>query len=331
MTKKKIGQRGFVDAIMEGRSKGSVLDEIDKLLDLKKLSQMVDAKLEENRAGPYKGGRPPYPSEAMLRVLLLQAMYSLSDEKIDDAMEDRISFRRFAGFSLSDDTPDNATVCRFRAVLLSLNVDILDIVNQQLDRHRMRLRTGTLVDATIIQANAKTPIGGEVSMRDLDASVTQKGGKYHFGFKAHVGMDKESSLINIVKVTSADIHDSLAAYECLEKEDQAGYMDKAYDSKSIRKNLREHNIRPRIQRRTYAKDSELRKSRIGRLNKAYGKIRCGVEKYFGTIKRSCGARQARYLGLAKNQLHMEMVAVAYNLKRMVNLLKADMKLNLQPT
>jgi IS5 family transposase len=266
----------------------------------------------------------------MLKVLFLQAMYNLSDEKIDDAMEDRISFRRFAGFSLGDDTPDNATVCRFRAVLLALNIDVLDLVNQQLDKHRMRLRTGTLVDATIIQANAKTPIGGEVSMRDLDASVTQKGGKYYFGFKAHVGMDKESSLINIVKVTSADIHDSLATYECLEVEDQAGYLDKAYDNDVIRVNLRHHKIKPRIQRRIYARDSELRKKRISILNKAYGKIRCGVEKYFGTIKRSYGVRQARYLGIAKNQLHMEMVAISYNLKRMVKLLETDKKMNLRP-
>ena len=330
MTRKKIGQRGFADLILEGKSKGTVLDEIAKVLSLKELSRLVDQHLEAKNPGPNRGGRPAYPSEAMLKVLLLQTMHDLSDERAQDAIADRLSFRRFCGFSLDDNTPDNATICRFRAVLLDLNVDILAIVNKQLDKHKMRLRKGTLVDATIIHANAKAPSGGQVSERDPDAGWTQKAGKFHFGYKAHVGMDQESSLINKVKVTSADIHDGLAVYECLDEDDKQVYADKAYDNEETRTNLRQHRIKPRIMRRTYAKQTDLRKKRIAGLNKGYGKIRCGVEKFFGTTKRSFGAGKARYLGIAKNQLHMEMRAACYNIKRVVKMLGEDKKMQLCP-
>lgn len=134
-------------------------------------------------------------------------------------------------------------------------------------------------------------------------------------------MDKNSSLINKIKLTSADIHDSLATYECVDEDDQKVYADKAYDSHLIRKELRKHKIKPRLMHRIYKSDSELKKFRKTTINKAYGKIRSSVEKFFGTAKRSYGIRQARYLGLAKNQLHMEFVAICYNLKRALTIMK----------
>ncbi len=322
MTRKKIGQRGFADMMIEGKSKACVLDDIAKILDFRALATIIDSTLHHNSPGPNKGGRPAYPTEAMLKVLLLQVMYNGSDEKTQEAVADRLSFRRFCGFSIDDDTPDNATICRFRGLLVDLNIDLLQEVNEQLDNSGVRLRKGTLIDATIIQANAKSPTGGEVSERDPEAGWTQKAGKYHFGYKAHVGMDQTSGMINKVKVTSADVHDSLATYECLDTRDKKAYADKAYDNDEIRRTLRDNKIKPRLMHRTYAKDSPTTKNRKAILNKGYGRIRCAVEKFFGTIKRSYGARQARYLGIAKNQLHMDMMAIAYNLKRAVNITKA---------
>ena len=328
MIRKKIGQRGFADMIIEDKSKACVLDDMAKILDFRSLANLIDLTLQGSAPGPNKGGRPAYPIEAMLKVLLLQVIYNGSDEKTQEAVADRLSFRRFCGFSIDDDTPDNATICRFRRLLVDLNLDLLQEVNEQLDKYGMRLRKGTLVDATIIQANAKTPTGGEISERDPEAGWTQKAGKYHFGYKAHVGMDQTSGMINKVKVTSADVHDSLATYECLDEKDKNAYADKAYDNDQIRETLRDNKIKPRLMHKTYAKDSKTTKERKAALNKGYGKIRCAVEKFFGTIKRSYGARQARYLGIAKNQLHMDMMAIAYNLKRAVNIAEA---LKLKPT
>ncbi len=137
-----------------------------------------------------------------------------------------------------------------------------------------------------------------------------------------------SGLINKTKVTSADVHDSQALLECLDEDDEEVYADKAYDKEGDRKALRKNQIKPRLMRRTYQSDSDLRKARKANLNKAIGKIRGAVEKFFGTTKRSYGMRQARYLGTLKNELYIRLMAVVYNLVRAVNITKS---LNLQPT
>lgn len=191
----------------------------------------------------------------------------------------------------------------------------------------MRVRKGTLVDASIVKSNAKPPKGGEVSDRDPEAGWTKKGGQYHHGYKAHVSMDKDSGLINQTKVTSADVHDSQVLLECLDEDDEKVYVDKAYDKEEDRKTLRKHKIKPCLMRRTYRSDSEEQKVRKANLNKAIGKIRGAVEKFFGTTKRSYGMRQARYLGTLKNELWVRLMAVVYNMVRAVNIAK---NLNLQP-
>jgi IS5 family transposase len=322
VTRRQIGLKGFADMMIADISKPSVLDELNKVVDFHEIGQVLEGKLRK------KNGRPSYPAEMMLKVTLLQVMYNLSDEKMEEALSDRLSFRRFCGFSLQDTTPDNATICSFRNLLNTLAEDILEKVNLQLDAHGMRLRKGTLVDATIIKSNSKNPTGGEVSERDPEAGWTKKTGQYHHGYKAHVGMDKDSGLINKVIVTSADIHDSFVTYECVDRDDQEVYADKAYDSELIRKELRKHKIKPRLMYRIFKSDTEQTKQRKTALNKSYGKKRGSVEKFFGTAKQSYGIRQARYLGIAKNQLHIQLVAICYNIKRAVNIMKT---LNIQPT
>ena len=240
----------------------------------------------------------------------------------------RFSFRHFCGFSVDDITPDKTTICRFRNSLHGIQENFLDMVNDQLNDHGMRLRKGTLVDASIVKTNTKNPAGGEVSERDPEAGWTMKAKQYHHGFKAHAGMDAESGLINKSKVTSADIHDGLATFECLDEGDEKAYGDKTYDDEHRRKVLRENKIKPRLMRRVYKSDSETTQRRKKALNKTIGKIRALIEKFLGTAKRSYGMRQARYIGILRNELHIRLMAVCYNLKRALTLTRA---LNLQPT
>ena len=324
MSRQRIGVKGFADMLVEGISPQTVLDEIDKLIDF---SIFADA-FEVSSSSASQGGRPAYPPLMMFKILLIQTLYNLSDEKIEEALADRLSFKRFCGFAVEDITPDKTTIGRFRNTLQGLEENFLDMVNEQLDQHGMRVRKGTLVDASIVKSNTKDPKGGEVSDRDPEAGWTKKGGQYHHGYKAHVSMDKDSGLINKAKVTSADVHDSQALLECLDEDDEEVYADKAYDKEGDRKTLRKNQIKPRLMRRTYQSDTDLRKVRKANLNKAIGKIRGAVEKFFGTTKRSYGMRQARYLGTIKNELHIRLMAVVYNLVRAVNITKG---LNLQPT
>lgn len=324
MSRKKVGVKGFADMLVEGVSPQTVLDEIDELIDF---SIFADA-FEGIISASHLGGRPAYPALMMFKVLLIQTLYNLSDEKMEEALADRLSFKRFCGFAIEDMTPDKTTICRFRNSLQGFEGNFLDMVNEQLDEQGMRIRKGTLVDASIVKSNSKNPKGGEVSERDPEAGWTKKGGQYQHGYKVHVGMDKDSGLINKTKVTSADVHDSQALLECLDEDDEQIYADKAYDKEEDRKTLRKHNIKPRLMRRTYQSDSDTKKARKANLNKAIGKIRGAVEKFFGTTKRSYGMRQARYLGALKNELHIRMMAVVYNMVRAVNITK---NLNLQLT
>lgn len=322
MSRQRLGVKGFANMLLADIARPTVLDELSEVVDLEDIAKALESKLRK------KTGCPSYPAEMMLKVTLLQVMYDLSDEKMQEALADRLSFRRFCGFSVEDVTPDNATICRFRNLLKNLAENLLEKVTEQLDARGFRLRKGTLVDATIIKSNSKNHTGGQVSERDPEAGWTKKGGNFHHGCKAHVEMDKKSGLINKAKVTSADIHGSLATYECLDEEDQEVYADKAYDSDELRKGIRKHRIKDRLMHRIYKKDTEQKKARMLSLNKTYGKIRGSVEKFFGTAKRSYGMRQARYLGLAKNQLHVEFIAICYNLKRALNISKDP---SFQPT
>ncbi len=323
MSRQRIGVKGFADRLVEGISPQTVLDEIDQLIDF---SIFADA-FEVSSSGTSRGGRPAYPALMMFKILLIQTLYNLSDEKVEEALADRLSFKRFCGFAVEDITPDKTTIGRFRNSLQGLEENFLDMVNEQLDQHGMRVRKGTLVDASIVKSNSKDPKGGEVSERDPEAGWTKKGGQYHHGYKVHVSMDKDSGLINKTKVTSADVHDSQALLECLDEDDGQVYADKAYDKEEDRKVLRKNQIKPRLMRRTYQSDTDIKKARKANLNKAIGKVRGAVEKFFGTTKRSYGMRQARYLGTLKNELHIRLMAVVYNLVRAVNITK---NLNLQP-
>lgn len=323
MSRLRVGVKGFADWLVDDIAPRTELDEIDKLIDFSVFKEVLEKAFSQKGAG-----RRAYPPLMMFKILLIQVMYNLSDERTAEFLADRLSFRRFCGFAIDEPTPDSTTIGRFRNALQTVEANLLDMVNAQLDQKNMRVRTGTLVDASIIKSNSRPPKGGQVSDRDPEAGWTAKSGRFHHGYKAHVGMDEDSGLINKTKVTSADVHDGLAMFECLDGVEEAVYADKAYDDESKRKILRENGIKPRLMRRTYKSDSEKTKARKAALNKAIGRVRAAVEKFFGTGKRSYGMGQARYLGVLKNDVHVSMMAIVYNIKRALNITK---DLCLQPT
>ena len=132
-------------------------------------------------------GAPAYPPLAMFKIVLLQQWYGLSDPSAEEAVRDRASFRRFCGIPLDEETPDHASIWRFRQRIdkLGLSEKLLAEVNRQLDARGLIVKRGTLVDATIILAAVKRPAfeDGQVNPRDPDASFTVKNGETHFGYK----------------------------------------------------------------------------------------------------------------------------------------------------
>jgi len=311
--KKQLGA-GFADSLVFYRKTcDDVLDKLSAQLDWRSFEDILSPIYSSHR------GRKSYPLLSLFKALLLQQWHDLSDSDLEHALMDRISFRKFCGFSLSDSIPDHTTLCRFRNALVSHNLSecLFEEFNSQLDELGLILRRGTLVDATVIEASVSRPSGGQASATDPAAGWTKKQGQYHHGYKAHVGVDEGSDIIRKAKLTSADVHDSLAAYEAICGDEEKVYADKAYDQQELRDKLKERGI----------VDNIMYKARRGHcllswqkwLNKAISSVRCGVERTFGTMKRCYGYSRVRYRGLEKNQNHLYLIALSLNMRRFVKL------------
>ncbi len=160
------------------------------------------------KAGP-KGGRPPLPLGTMLRVYFLQNWYALSDPMAEEALYDSEAMRRFAGIELGDDRiPDETTILNFRHLLErhGLTAAIFANVNAHLADRGITLRSGTLVDATIIDAPLSNK--NKAGARDPEMSFTKKGNNWYFGMKAHVGVDADSGVVHSLETSTAKLHDS---------------------------------------------------------------------------------------------------------------------------
>ena len=231
-----MGQASFVEAFLRpdvGANRR--LERIERMIDWAPLAALV----KPVRSGAW--GRPSYPPLAMLKALLLQRWYSLSDEGLEEALADRLSFRRFCGFALDDETPDAKTICRFRLALVAADLPerLFAELDRQLAAKGLFVKSGTLIDASLIEADVKRPPmdEGEVSERDPDAGFTRRGQRSFFGYKAHIAVDQGTDLIRGAILTGADVGDSLAADALIQGDEAAVYADKAYDSQARREAL----------------------------------------------------------------------------------------------
>jgi IS5 family transposase len=312
MARRDFRQLGLADSIVRRRGKKSEwLDRLDAALDWSALETIV--------AGIYasREGGLAYPLLTYVKLLLLQQWHGLSDEGLEAAVDDRLSFRRFAGIPLAESVPDHSSIWRFREqpARHGLAARLLAEVNRQLDAKGLILRRGTLIDATILEAAVRPPKGdaGEVSGRDPQAGWTKKNGKSRFGYKAHAAVDEGSGIVRKAVMTPADVHDSVPADGLVQGDEAAVYADKAYDSEARRADLRACGIKPQIMYK--AKCNKPLKPWQVWFNKAVAPIRAGVERLFGTMKRSYGHRQVRYLGLARNDVQLQALCAAINLRR----------------
>jgi IS5 family transposase len=309
---KVVGQAGFADAFVAGSRRGAHrLEQIAALLDWPKIAALLQ---------PLHGkttGRPGYPPALLYRALLLAQWYSLSDPQLEEALADRVSFRRFAGLSLNDEVPDETTLCRFRADLhrAQLAEPLLVEINRQLDARGMIIRAGTLIDASVVQAAVRTPAEPrQASAHDPEASWVSHGkGRSRFGYKMHVAVDAGSGLIRKALLTPASTHDSKPADALVLGDERAVYADRAYDKRDRRRVLRARGIRDRLMHKGQRGKPITRWQK--RRNRLIAAIRVNVERTFGTLKRSYGFARVRYRGLARNMAHLQLLCAAFNLRR----------------
>ncbi len=312
MGEKRIGEGSFAEAFMAaGVGTNKRLERIEGLFEWPRFESLL-----KTMRSP--AGRRGYPAVAMFKALLLQQWYGLSDPGLEEALLDRLSFRRFCGFSLDDATPDETTFVRFRAALAAqgLSQDLFDEVNRQLDARGAILKSGTLIDASLVAASVARPprSAGEVSPHDRDASFTRRGGQSVFGYKAHLAVDAGSDIIRAAVLTGARVGDSLVADGLIQGDEEAVYADRAYENKHRRRRLKAAGIKDRIMHRSHKNQDGLPHWQRVR-NRLIAPIRANVERQFALMKCSYGYRRVRYRGLKRNQSHLYLLCIAINLRR----------------
>src|SRR5208283_1252147 len=270
-------QLSLADA-MVARRKGQNerLERIGALLNWGRIEQTLSAVYAAGE------GRPAYRPLVMLRALLLQQWYSLSDPELEEALSDRLSFRRFVGLSLEEEVPDHWTLSRYRTKLVEggLGERVFAEVNRQLQRRGLMVKRGTLIDASLVQASVKPPrdaesAPGEGSELDPDADWTRRkggGGGSHFA-------------------------------------------DKAYDSNARREKLARMGIGDGIMRRARWGTARRPDPALVERNLSLSPIRSAVERSFAAMKQWYGYRRVRYRGLARNALQLQVMCIAINLRR----------------
>ena len=314
---RRMGHGTLAETLLpEGLGRNSRLERIDEEVEWERFEALVE--------GIYSAaeGRPSYPPLTMVKVLLLEQWYNLSDPQMEEALWDRISFRRFVGLGLGDDTPDYSTISRFRKELAKrgLSEKLFEELVAQLDRRGLMVKEGTLMDATLVEAQVKRPPmsagPGAKSATDPDADWSFTGGVRwsRFGYKVHIGVDQGTGLVRKAALTPAKVNESEVADQLISGDEGAVYGDRAYESKQRRKRLKSQGIKDRIMHRSHKHQKGLPHWQKRR-NELISPIRKTVEKVFGTLKRSYGYSRVRYRGLERNGVEMWFKLMAYNLRR----------------
>ncbi len=270
------------------------LDTMHKIVPWKELCAIIEPHY------PKRGnGRPPIGLERMLRIHFIQHWFNLADFACEEALYDSVSLRRFVGIDLGcESVPDATTMLKFRHLLEQhkLAEQLFTEVGRVLSSSGMSLKTGTIVDATIIAAPSSTK--NSEKQRDPEMRQTRKGKQWYFGMKLHIGVDSQSGLTHSAVVTSANVHDKHPLHKLLHGREKRVYGDSAYASQKKLILSKAPGAKDFTNQRT-RKSGEIDEVERGK-NRNKSKIRARVEHVFAVVKRLWGFSKVRYRGLAKN-------------------------------
>jgi transposase, IS5 family len=253
-------------------------------------------------------GRPPMGLERMLRMYIAQQCFGLSDEGIEDAIYDSQSIRGFVGIDLTHESaPDATTLLKFRRLLETHNLTrrIFDEINVHLASKGLVMREGTIVDATLIAAPPSTK--NRDKERDPEMHQSKKGNDWHFGMKAHVGVDMATGLVHSLVGTAGNVADVTQANALLHGGEKAVLGDAGYQGMGKRPENADKQIDWHVAMRPSVRKT-LKKNPLGRakekLEKAKASVRAKVEHCFHVVKCLFKHRKTRYRGLAKNNAQL---------------------------
>jgi transposase, IS5 family len=318
-----------------------VLDRLQRLVDWRGLAKAVNDATGREAPQP-KGGRPPYPTEAMLKIVVLQQLYgNLSDEQMEYALLDRLSWQRFVGLAHARDLPDARTLWVFKELIAQGGgaTVLFEIVGEQLARAGLKAKGGQIIDATIVTVpkadltkeekeavkDGKTPedwSAKQEAHKETDARWTAKHDHWFFGFKAHVNADQEHKLIRALVITPANIDDRapleqlIDASEARKQEGKTVHADRGYHGHGTRELLKQLGLNDGVAR----KDDPNRydQTEIHERNQRLSRIRARVEHVFGGWEKTMG-KSIRCIGLTRAKSQITIQALVYNLRRWVTL------------
>ena len=301
-----LGATGF-ERYAKTTRRAAFLSEMDRVVPWAELCALI----EPVYPNPGKG-RPPVGLERLLRIYFLQQWFNLSDPAVEEALYESASMRAFVGVDLGrKPVPDETTVCRFRHLLeeQGLGRALFEQVHRHLEAQGMKVSTGPIVGATIINAPSSTK--NEDKARDPDMRQTKKGNQCYFGMKAHVGVDSKTKIIHSVVATAANVADSEVLPDLLNGDETRVWGDQAY--RGQREVIREQAPRAkdftnrRCRHRGVVNDTERAK------NKTKSSVRAKVEHAIGVLKRIFGFVKVRYRGLEKNANRLFVTCALANL------------------
>ena len=320
---------------------GDPLERLNAVIDwevFRPLLERIDAKERKTAAG-----RKPTCRVLMFKLLILQRLHNLSDERLQFQVTDRLSFMRFLGLLLSGDVPDARTVWAFREALKEhrLVAPLFERLNQALADLGVELKSGQIIDATfvpvpiqrngrennaLIKADAvpvewgKTP--AKLAQKDIDARWTKKGGQNHYGYKNHINIDRDTKLIAASACTTANVHDSQVLDTVLRDAEVGGktvWADSAYRPDEQEQSLAGSQHESQIHERAYRNKPLTKEAEIS--NTAKSRVRARVEHVFGYQTNSMGGIFLRSIGAARAAVGVGLMNLTYNLARIEVLIR----------
>jgi IS5 family transposase len=339
---KQIGFFDHTTALAHISSLGDKLEWLNEVVDWSIFSETLD-RARPDRTKTEKGGRPPLPNLLMFKCIILQELHGVSDEQAEFQINDRLTWRRFLGLSLSDKAPDRTSIWEFRELLKAGFVydELFELFNAKMESLGVITRKGSILDASFIdvprqrntrEENKTIKEGGvpeawqdaphKLSQKDTDAAWAKKNEEVHFGYKDHVLADADSKMITDYHVTAANLHDSKLLHAFMSSNTiNELWMDSAYMSKEILAYFEQYH--PHIKLHINEKGSRghplTDEQKLS--NKEKSRIRVLVEHIFGHITNSMGGMFIRCIGEERAECSVCLKNLAYNISRYATLRK----------
>lgn len=342
IARREPGLFDYQNRMVELSRKANALEKLDGRIDWEMFRRLLDRATVKEAKGP--GGRPSYDCVMMFKVLVLQRYYNLSDEQTEFQINDRLTFQKFLGLSLSDKVPDEKTIWLFREALGKIGV--VEKLFRRFEKHLgeagLTGKEGKIIDASFVdvprqrnsrEENAEIKSGkvpesfgedeNKQRQKDVDARWAKKGEEVHYGYKNHVKADKTTKLIEDYEVTDASVHDSQAIEGLVEDDDGVLHADSAYTGEAIEAILEENGVKGKICEKGYRNHplTEVQKKR----NNKKSKIRVRVEHIFGFMTNSMrDGLKMRWIGKRRIAAGVGLLNLVYNMARYEQIIRLQL-------